>query len=176
MAKPVKKEAPKSGMLVKASRVNLFQVIILVLLFVVAGVVYKVYSHGATINPYASLCKDSYSQSRPTIKQNSTSVNCVKAAQWDLNHLYWYGHTLSYGLVVDGNFGTKTYNAVYDFQKRFSQNGKCYAKSISTGQNSTITVDGIVGPITWRLLFLAADTDIQYYSGWNYTCNSTFPF
>lgn len=43
-----KKKPVQSGVLVKASKVNVFQVAILVSLFVIAGVVYKVYSHGSS--------------------------------------------------------------------------------------------------------------------------------
>ena len=43
-----KKKSVQSGVLVKASKVNVFQVAILVSLFVIAGVVYKVYSHGSS--------------------------------------------------------------------------------------------------------------------------------
>jgi hypothetical protein len=58
----------------------------------------------------------------------TTSGNFVHALQLALNH---YG----YGLDVDSQFGTNTYNALVDFQGRHS-----------------LTKDGICGPSTWSSL------------------------
>lgn len=62
-----------------------------------------------------------------TVRNGSTG-EAVKAVQSQLN-------TRGYGLVVDGAFGSKTEAAVRDFQ---SKRG--------------LTVDGVVGPMTWNKL------------------------
>ena len=62
-----------------------------------------------------------------TIKRGSTG-QVVKTLQTKLK-------AKGYSLSVDGDFGTKTENAVKDFQKK-----------------NKLTADGIVGPKTWSLL------------------------
>ncbi|MFE5207424.1 peptidoglycan-binding protein [Streptomyces sp. NPDC056600] len=60
--------------------------------------------------------------------QSGSSGSAVKAAQTQLN-------VYNYGLGVDGSFGTKTKSATTAFQSKHS-----------------LTVDGVIGPNTWRVL------------------------
>lgn len=73
--------------------------------------------------PYVERRVENY----PTIRLNS-SGNFVVILQYLLNQ---YG----YNLAADGRFGTRTYNAVADFQR-----------------NNKLTADGIVGRNTWNAL------------------------
>lgn len=88
----------------------------------------------------------------PTIHQGSSS-DWVRAAQNALNdafdngyfydspkEFYPYTQDPSHPLRVDGDFGSRTFAAVYDFQWWEHQG------------NSSISVDGEVGPQTWHLL------------------------
>jgi hypothetical protein len=70
------------------------------------------------------------------IKKNDKDAAAVKAIQQQLN-IKGCGP-----IVVDGDFGTDTYNAVQLFQTRFADlNG------------NPLVADGIIGPITWASLF-----------------------
>ena len=76
----------------------------------------------------------------PTLKNGSTG-DCVKDVQKGLNNRNG-NLKLMYGtawtpLVIDGKYGTNTYNAVKRFQTEYSNAGK------------KLAVDGIVGPATW---------------------------
>ncbi|MBD0839283.1 peptidoglycan-binding protein [Streptomyces sp. TRM68416] len=66
-------------------------------------------------------------------KGRNNPSHVVKEAQCLLNsYNTWHGRP---AIAVDGIFGSETHNAVVAFQKRMK-----------------ITVDGIVGPQTWRKL------------------------
>lgn len=64
----------------------------------------------------------------PTLQIGSKNSNYVKKLQNELN-------SIGYKLVVDGDFGKNTKNAIIDFQ----------------GKNSLVQ-DGVVGPLTWSKL------------------------
>lgn len=113
-----------NSMLVKTSKINVFQVTILVLLLAVIGVVYKVYSHGSAANPYYSVCPTPH----PNISQGTSNYNCTRYLQWSLNQL-------GKGLTVDGSFGPATTTAVKSFQT-----------------SKGLYPDGTVGINTWTAL------------------------
>lgn len=70
------------------------------------------------------------------VKKGETDKAIVKAVQKQLN-------TKGYGIIdVDGDFGGKTVSAVKLFQTQ------------NTDQNGNLlTVDGVLGPISWAILF-----------------------
>lgn len=124
MAVAKKKANNSSGLLVKTGKINVFQVSILVLLFVLAGVVYKVYSS-------ASGCTSG-------VFRSGNSGTCVKYIQTLANHKLQnapsrYGNLAP--LVADGAFGSKTTTAMKAIQKEF-----------------VLSQDGVVGSNTWRVL------------------------
>jgi peptidoglycan hydrolase-like protein with peptidoglycan-binding domain len=122
-----KKSAPKSGALVKKSKINVFQIAILVSLFVVAGVIYKVYSHGGG-------CTNSALRS-------GDKGTCVTYMQKMLNaYSMTYGTFTDTGqtqLKPDGSFGPATKAKVMDFQKY---------------SNDRLSRDGVAGKATWKSL------------------------
>lgn len=77
-----KKMTTKPGVLIQASKVNVFQVSIFVLLCVVAGVVYKVYSHGASFS---------------TVKSISANYSSTVSSPYKMNYA-------AYTISVDGNY------------------------------------------------------------------------
>jgi resuscitation-promoting factor RpfA len=80
-----------------------------------------------TVNPYTPYCPTG---AENTVGYNyTTRGNCVKKLQWDLNKIQ------GAGLVIDGVFGPKTYEALRTFQR-----------------NKGLVVDGICGKITWAKL------------------------
>ncbi len=96
----------------------------------------------------------------PTLKNGSTG-DCVKAVQKGLNNrngnLKLMNGTAWTPLVIDGKYGTNTYNAVKRFQTEWSSVGK------------KLAVDGIVGPATWDRFL----NDCMVFSdpalvGWHY--------
>ncbi len=76
------------------------------------------------------------------VQSGSTNTNAVKAVQVQLNK---YG----YGLPVDGQFGTRTSTA---------------AKAFQTARG--LTVDGVVGPVTWQWLVAYSQADDQIACYW----------
>ena len=110
--------------------------VIVVVLLVAVGVffAFKTFASDGTISAAVLPGKDLYGcpldyKKRPTVAYGS-SGSCVKTVQNDLN-----SHFHNSGLVIDGQFGTKTKNTVILFQ---AQRG--------------LTADGIVGPNTWHSL------------------------
>lgn len=64
----------------------------------------------------------------PILKKGSKGLN-VQCLQLILNHI------LAIKLVIDGDFGTQTHNAVVRLQQKYK-----------------ITVDGVVGSQTWATI------------------------
>ena len=85
----------------------------------ISGIPNKIGTYPGTVSKPA--CP--YTEPTTTLKLGSKG-NDVKWAQWQLNQR-------GYGLVIDGDFGAKTRDAVKSFQ---SKNG--------------LTADGIIGPKT----------------------------
>lgn len=80
-----------------------------------------------TVNPYTPYC---LTGAESVIGYGRTTRgNCVKKLQWDLNKIQ------SAGLVIDGVFGPKTYEALRTFQR-----------------NKGLVVDGVCGRNTWSKL------------------------
>ncbi len=98
------------------------------------------YSYMSGVTPYA--CTQ---DPTPTLRRGSTG-RCVKALQYTLNQWISYKRIPIAKLVIDGRFGSKTYNAVVRFQR-------------SQGLNP----NGVVGSSTWEKI--AQGCDIRYYCG-----------
>jgi len=96
-------------------------------------------------------CPQNYTQ-KPTVSQGS-SGNCVKSAQDLVNRfLYFQYHTpVSQDIAVDGQFGSRTKDAVKQAQYGIN------------GLGHQIAIDGIVGQQTWRWLTC-------YGGGGSYAC------
>ncbi|MDB5185202.1 MAG: hypothetical protein JWN38_1010 [Candidatus Saccharibacteria bacterium] len=99
--------------------------VVVVIGVAVGGTAYLVASHADSINPFA--CAGT-----PTLTTGSKST-CVKNLQWNLNHLNIAPG--SYGVTIDGIYGTKTNSAVNSFKVSVKIGGA-----------------GSVGPTTWAQL------------------------
>jgi len=90
----------------------------------------------------ASLPKNPYScPSQPEIGEGNTG-KCVKRVQWFVNKFRKNTYNES-PIAVDGDFGPITKSAVEQFQSA-----------------NKISVDGIVGPQTWRMFNICATSGI----------------
>jgi peptidoglycan hydrolase-like protein with peptidoglycan-binding domain len=116
---------------VPAASTRLAALITLVLMGALTLVAFAAPASAATAAaPYANVC--GYSGSEPTLSQGS-SGNAVKEAQCQLNlSLSPATHPR---LSIDGQFGPRTTQAVRSFQA-------C----------AGISVDGVIGPVTWSYL------------------------
>ncbi|AGL62556.1 exported protein of unknown function [Candidatus Saccharimonas aalborgensis] len=97
----------------------------------------------------------------------SSSGDCVRYIQTMLNAMQseagtWSGNGYSggYYLVVDGKFGTNTYNNVKVFQRW-----------VNSWHSYQMPVDGIVGPKTWGS-FSAYAWHNNIHTYWGYTADS----
>lgn len=88
----------------------------------------QTFQRSAGLDPDGSVGPLTWPKLVVNTNRDSTNRSAVRAVQTQLNK---YG----YQLAVDGDFGTRTYNAVRDFQS-----------------DRNIGVDGSVGPVTWREL------------------------
>ncbi|WP_051795340.1 peptidoglycan-binding protein [Streptomyces sp. NRRL S-87] len=84
----------------------------------------------ATAAQPGGVCSN-YSTEEPMLEYGDTGP-AVRALQCELNRSIRWAN-----LEVDGIFGQKTYNAVVQFQGKDCMD---------------VSVDGIVGPVTWNLL------------------------
>lgn len=75
---------------------------------------------------FENVSRETLKCAKPTLKRGSKGIE-VSNLQKCLNHVF------NYGLVVDGHFGPKTYNALCNFQLRYR-----------------LTVDGIYGRHTYN--------------------------
>ncbi|MFX0573542.1 peptidoglycan-binding domain-containing protein [Nocardia nepalensis] len=110
---------------------------------VAGGVAVQAPAHAAV---YASSINECLAF-RPTLREWVThQAQCVAAVQW---YLSWdFGNDF---VNVDGKFGPQTKEAVKNFQK-----------------DRHITVDGVVGPVTWQAL-----QDTCWFTGF---CDEKWPY
>lgn len=144
MATAAKKPVQSGSILNRSKGISKLQIAILILLFVVAGVVYKVYSHASgSGNPYLSSCPTPHA----TIKAGTSNAGCTKYLQYALNQPAGGSH----GLVVDGKFGGGTTSAAKSFQS-----------------SKGLTADGIVGANTWSAIDKTVSSATKSVSSYHY--------
>ena len=101
----------------------------------------KPMTYGATnVCAIMRLSKDVAAPTPPTIKQNTTDMLWARVLQIILNV-----QGMRPDFNCSGEYGPKTDAAVRSFQKQ-------------TG----LTVDGVVGPKTWAMLFYSTDVETEY--------------
>ncbi len=76
-------------------------------------------------------------ESMPVLRRNDNQKTALESVKLLQKTLQKYGFS---SLKVDGFFGQKTFDAVIELQQR------------GNDHDSTVVVDGIVGPQTWKAL------------------------